>query len=189
MIKDSRMDKRITIVKDVIVNPSLAFREINQESKFYLSGAIALFLISAGLFSQGIVEGIISMIADIGIIILILYVGRLLKGKAVFTGIFSVLQYSGIPALIGSGILLALPENIFESGFDIQTVDLSTFFSLIGISMMFFIWSFILSILAIKEAHQFGVGKSLATIIISSIIFLLVIIVPVIISLGLLGGI
>ena len=50
-------DKRITIIKDVIIHPVQAFREIDENSNVYLPAAIVIFLISGGFFSEGFLEG------------------------------------------------------------------------------------------------------------------------------------
>ena len=176
------MDKRVAIIKDVIFHPVLAFREIDSNSKFYLSGAIIIFLANAGFFSEGVLEGLGSMAGEIAFIGLAFYIGRFLKGKGNFSGFFSVLQYAGIPALVGSAILLFIPDNELENLFVTQSENTPLMVSLIGIAMITFLWSFILSILAIRESHKFSTGRSIGTIIIS-VIIAMIIIVPIVLYL------
>jgi len=180
------IDKRITIIKDVIFHPVLAFREIDGNGKFYLSGAIVIFLANASFFSEGFFEGLGSMVGEIALIGLVLYIGRFLKGKANFRGLFSVLQYAGIPALVGSAILFFIPDNEFENLFVTQSENTSLMISLFGVSMILILWSLILSILAVRESHKFSTGRSIVAIIISAII-LMIIFVPIALSLGLFG--
>jgi len=184
--KESNPEKRITIVKDVLFHPTSAFREINQQSKFYISGGIVLFLASAGLFSEGFLEGLGSMAMDITIIGLVLYIGRGLGGKGNFSGIFSTLQYAGIPTLIASGLLLLLPDTFYENIMNLQPQEIGLFVGVLGIAIILFIWSFILSIIAVREAHQFGTGRAFGTLILSGIIFIIVFI-PIVFSVGLLS--
>jgi len=185
-IEKKPTDKRITIIKDVIFHPVLAFREIDGNSNFYLAGAIAIFLANAGFFSEGFFEGLGSMAGEIAFIGLALYIGRFLKGKANFRGFFSVFQYAGIPALVGSAILWVIPENELENLFAFQSENNPIMISLLGIAIITILWSLILTILAIRESHKFSTGRSIGTIIISFII-VMIIVVPIVISLGLAG--
>jgi len=180
------IDKRIAIIKDVIIHPVLAFREIDGNSKFYVSGAIAIFLANAGFFSEGFFEGIGSMAGEIAVIGLAFYIGRFLKGKANFKGFFSVLQYAGIPALVGSAIFWFMPENELENLFAPQSENNPLMISLFGIAMITFLWSLVLSILAVRESHKFSTGRSIGTIIIS-VIIIIIIFVPIALFLGIAG--
>jgi hypothetical protein len=186
MDSNSQTDKRITIVKDVIIHPSSAFKEIADQSKFFISGGIALFLISAGLFSEGLFEGLGAMVADIAIIGLALFVGRGLGGNGSFSQVFSTLQYAGIPSLIASGLFLLLPDTFYENILDLQPQEIGVFVTILVVAVILIIWSLILSIIAIRESHQFGSGKAFGTLIISTIIFIIVWI-PIAFSVGLLG--
>ncbi len=171
------MDKRVAIVKDVVIHPVRAFREISENSKYFLPGAIVLFFFSGVFFAEGALEGAMSMGSDIFFISILYIIGRALKGKASFRGIFSALQYAYIPALIAIAMFSLTPgidvENISENISQLLGV-------VIGIAIPLILWGLILVILAVREAHGFGTGKAIGTIIISLIIYIIIFAVVII---------
>ena len=70
------LDKRVAIVKDVVIHPVRAFREISENSKYFLPGAIVLFFFSAVFFAEGAIEGAVSMGSDIFFISILYIIGR-----------------------------------------------------------------------------------------------------------------
>ena len=177
-------ERGITIVKDVLFHPTSAFKEMNQKNNVFMSGAGVLFLASAGLFSEGFFEGLGAMAGEIAVIGLVLYVGRGLGGKGNFSGIFSTFQYAGIPGLVASGLFLFLPDRLLDNAIELQPEELSTVLTVLGIAFILIIWTIILSIIAIRETHQFGSGRAFGVLVLSSIIFLIVFI-PIVLALGL----
>ena len=189
------MDKQITILKEVVRHPVKAFREIDRNGREYLIGAISIFLISSFLswiflpkfYTIG--ESIVGLVNMIVFIVSIYYIGRFLKGKAGFTGLFSALGYSSLPAIFSSIILgivsrlsiettnqiIALrnlpPEEIatqviplFKDLFTPMNISLGAIALLIGI------WGIILIILACREAHKFSTIRAVGTLIITAFI-------------------
>ncbi len=176
------LDKRVAIVKDVVIHPVRAFREISENGKYYLPGAIVLFLGSAIVFSTGAVEGALSLGLDIFSVVILYYIGRALKGTASFSGLFSALQYAGIPILFASGLFSFIPS----SGLDNLSENISQLTTIFVIAIPLVLWGIILYILAVREAHRFGTGRAIGTIIISMIIFIIIFVV-VIVGVGLSG--
>ncbi len=171
------LDKRVAIVKDVVIHPVRAFREISENSKYFLPGAIVLFFFSAVFFAEGAIEGAVSMGSDIFFISILYIIGRALKGKASFRGIFSALQYAYIPALIAIAMFSLTP------GIDVENIseNISQLLgAVIGIAIPLILWGLILAILAVREAHGFGTGKAIGTIIISLIIYIIIFAVVII---------
>jgi len=165
------LDKRVAIIKDVVIHPVSAFREISENSKYFLPGAIVLFFFSAVVFAEGVFEGATSMGFDIFFIFILYGIGRALKGKASFRGIFSALQYAYIPGLIAIAMFSLTP------GIDVENIS-ENISPLLGavfaIAIPLILWGLILAILAVREAHGFGTGKAIGTIIISLIIYIII---------------
>ena len=182
--QEGTYDRAITIVKDVLFHPTLAFKEMNQKNNVFVSGAGILFLASASFFSEGVFEGLVAMGGEIAIIGLVLYIGRGLGGKGNLSGIFSTLQYAGIPGLVASGLFFFLPDTFFDYTLELQPQDVGTVLTVLGIAIILIIWTLILSIIAVRETHQFGSGRAFGVLVLSSIIFL-VVWVPIVLALGL----
>ena len=164
------MDKRIAIVKDVVIHPISAFKEISENSKYYLPGAIVLFFGSTVLFLEGVFEGAITLALNIFFISIQYGIGRALKGKASFIGLFSALQYAYIPVLISIGIFSLTLDLEIET----YAENTSRFGSIIVVGFAFLVWAIILDILAVREAHRFGTGRSIGTLIISALIITII---------------
>jgi len=163
----------------VVIHPVHAFREISENSKYFLPGAIVLFFFSAVNFVQGAYEGAMYMISNIFFISILYIIGRALKGKASFRGIFSALQYAYIPALIATTMYYLIPIAIFSLTTEIDVENILEKLSqlqvaLFGIAIPFILWGLILAVLAVREAHGFGTGKAIGLIIISLIITIII---------------
>ena len=147
------------------------------DGQFYFPGATVLFFFSAVVFAEGAFEGATSMGSDIFFISILYIIGRALKGKASFRGIFSALQYAYIPALIAIAMISLTPE------IDVKNIseNISPLLgAVIGIAIPLILWGLILAILAVREAHGFGTGKAIGTIIISLIITIIIFAVVII---------
>jgi len=186
------MDKRITILKEVIRHPVKAFREIDKNGKEYSIGAIFILLISpflSWIFSPKfftISRSIVGLVNMMVFIVSIYYIGRFLKGKAGFTGLFSALGYSYLPAIFSSIILGILGRLSIETINQITALrnlppeqiatqviplfkDLFTPINIFlgAIAMLIGIWGIILIILACREVHKFSTERAIGTLIIT----------------------
>jgi len=187
------VDKRITIIKDVITNPVKSFKEIDSRGSYYFGGAVVLLVVTG--ISAGFVSSVdlwasyisdetkkfdsLSLVGELVLnvfynffgVVLVYYIGKSLKGTGEFKKIFSTYQYSSIPALVGIIILLisvgSMPKVLSEG----SLLDLLlNFISIIMIVFPLFVWSAVLSILAYKESHKFSGERSVATFILSAIV-------------------
>ena len=186
------MDKRITILKEVIRHPVKAFKEIDKNGREYLIGAIFILLISpflSWIFSPEfftISRSIVGLVNMMVIIVSIYYIGRFLKGKAGFTGLFSALGYSYLPAIFSSIILgilgrlsietinqITALRNLPQEQIATQVIplfkDLFTPMNIFlgAIALLIGIWGIILIILACREAHKFSTERAVGTLIIT----------------------
>ena len=186
------MDKRITILKEVVRHPVKAFREIDKNGRGYLIGAIFILLISpflSWIFSPEfftISRSIVGLVNMIVIIVSIYYIGRFLKGKAGFAGLFSALGYSYFPSVFSSIILGIIVKQSIETLNKITALrnlppeeiatqviplfkDLFTPMNIFlgAIALLIGIWGVILIILACREAHKFSTERAVGTLIIT----------------------
>ena len=186
------MDKRITILKEVVRHPVKAFREIDKNGREYLMGAIFILLISpflSWIFSPEfftISRSIVGLVYMMVFIVSFYCIGRSLKGKAEFTGLFSALGYSYFPSIFSSiifGIVVRqsietlnkitalrdLPQEeiatkvipLFKELFTPVNIFLGAIALLVGV------WEIILIILACREAHKFSTIRAVGTLIIT----------------------
>ena len=184
----------------VITRPNNTFREIFEDVDNYFKASIIIFILSSIFYisftvpSESIsklptneigyildaeiqvIGTVLSISGGFLSIVLIFYVGKLFGGSKNFRGVFSVLSYSLIPMLIG-GILVSIflyypPLLEYVSGIDSKDPGFRMLYWVLyfGIFFPFVIWSFILSIKAIKIANNFGTGKTLGIIILTVII-------------------
>jgi len=192
------MDRRITILKDVIRHPITAFREIDKNGRDYLTGAVFLLLTVPFLswvflpefFTVS--EAIAGLVNVMVCIVLTYYIGRFLKGKAEFTGLFSALGYSHLPSVFSSiifGIGGRLNIGTIRQIIDLSQEQVATeevaeqvatqmipllkeLFTPINISLgviafLIGIWGVILTILACREAHKFSTKRAVGTFVIA----------------------
>ncbi|HYL65718.1 MAG TPA: YIP1 family protein [Nitrosopumilaceae archaeon] len=197
------IDRRLTILKDVVIHPKSALREINENGKSYFFAAIAI-LVALSIGSELLqVDNQLSKLtgstfektlqffligASIGVEFLItglvLYVGRFLKGKANFRGLFSSFQYAGvIPAILMSTIISYMNTSILPSVTNHESHGLIKLLFVGSAMLPVFVWSIILSIIACREAHGFSTGRSIATFLISGLIIAIIAIVIILSSL------
>ena len=189
------MDKRITILKEVVRHPVKAFREIDKNGREYLIGAIFIFLISPFLSQIFLPEfftisgSIVGLVYMMVFIVSIYYIGRFLKGKAGFTGLFSELGYSYFPSVFSSiifGIIvkqsigtinqITALRNLPQEEIATKVIPLfkdlftpvNTFLG--AIALLIEIWEIILIILACREAHKFSTERAVGTLIITAFI-------------------
>lgn len=188
------MDKRIAVLKDVVRHPVKAFREIDKNSREYLTGALIIFILTASIFHllspqlfslNRFFTGSFSLVL---FIILIYYVGKFLKGTAEFSGLFSALGYSYIPYVFSSvifGIIgrlntQTLSQIITQEQAPRETIALfKELFTPMNISLGFLglvagIWGLILAILACRESHKFSTGRAAGTIIITGFVIAII---------------
>jgi len=184
------IDRRISIVKDVIISPAKAFSEIGKNGNYFfvpsliiLAGfSIFQYLNYATLFSSSLpgleevpdffeVQSILySIVSDFTLAFFIFIVGRWFAGKATFTGMFSTLQYAFLPIEIATGIIFAfLGQAMLSAAVDVENF-LTQFVPMMLAIIPISIWGIILVILACREAHQISTLKSIGVLILAGII-------------------
>ena len=185
------VDKRIAIIKDVITSPTKAFREIDTNASYYFRGAIIILaiegIISSFFYSSTLYEQLFKvqsqttgqssqiqvlyiLVYDFFYVVLVYYMGRRLKGSGNFLGIFSTLQYAGIPVLVGHGLFSLVLYNTRFSVEPSMAGVISAIFPYIAIMLPLVIWSFILSIFACRESHKVSGKRSIGILILSAIV-------------------
>ncbi|MGI0021496.1 MAG: Yip1 family protein [Nitrososphaeraceae archaeon] len=189
--KTSLVDKRIVIIKDVITSPTKAFREIDANARYYFRGAIIILaiygIISSFFYSSTLYEQLFKvqsqitgqssqiqvlyiLVYDFFYVVLVYYMGRRLKGSGNFLGIFSTLQYAGIPMLVGHGLFSLVLYNTRFSVEPSMAGVISAIFPYGVIMLPLGIWSFILSIFACRESHKVSGKRSIGILILSAVV-------------------
>ena len=193
-------DIRIKSIMLVLKQPNQVFDDILENRQDYLLFAIAIFAISSFFFVSYTDEEPLSSVSinELGFvwdaifqienfiesvlwnllsIALIFYLGNKLGGSSSnsFKTVFSVLAYAMIPILIGGiGLHVFLMNPILLegiSGIEKETLEFATFFwPLYFVFIPFALWSFVLSIMAIKRIYKFGTAKSFGIFIVSGVI-------------------
>jgi hypothetical protein len=103
-------------------------------------------LVGAGLL--GPLIGLIGLAVVAGIFQL---VGLVLGGKGTYVGLFCGLAFASVPSIIGT------PFNLLPLVIGVVGEILSGL-----VSFGLFIWTVVLTVIAIKENHQFSTGRALA---------------------------
>jgi sugar lactone lactonase YvrE len=196
------MLRQINIIRDVILHPASAFKEISlTENKFFKIGfgLLAFSIIFETIREIGWGSDSLSnfsgssTVVEISGILLIYYIGRKLDGKGSFFGVLSVLGYASIPQIIGFVVVpivvvfaslanvsdVMVPDHVSVDDFFVLPSynNYSDFFQFIWLSLLsygFLIWALILGIIAVKEIHRFTIAKSIITIVISLLIGLVI---------------
>ena len=123
----------------------------------------------------GPILGIIMMFITSGITF---FVGKLLKGTGSFWDIFKACSLSSIPAIITGPLyilwMFVSPESFFYA------TETSAFAIVMGIIMIVIaIWSVVIIVAAVAEAHQFSIMRSIVTLIIPAILLVIFIFVVI----------
>jgi hypothetical protein len=102
----------------------------------------------AGGVVLGPLIGIIGLAVVAGIFQL---VSMILGGKGAYVGLFCGLAFASVPSIIGT------PFNLLPLAFGVAGEVLSGL-----VSFVLFIWTAVLTVIAIRENHQFSTGRALA---------------------------
>ena len=178
-----------------MVKPTQTFREVAENDQSYFIVAIAIFVATSFFFINitsdqpdssleisefGYVWDVMyqaesftkSVVWNAISVVLIFYLGLKFGGSNSFKKVFSVLAYAMVPVLVG-GIALHIffmHPFMLESitGMDKESEEfLGLFWVLYFASIPFAIWSFLLSIHAIKIVNRFGNAKAFGVLMIS----------------------
>ena len=179
-----------------MIRPTETFREITKNNQSYFVAAIAIFAASSFFFVYltrdqpdpsleisefGYVWDVMyqaesftkSIVWNVVSVVLIFYLGLKFGGSNNFRKVFSVLAYAMVPVLVGGIILHVFFMHPFVlgslTGMDIESEEfLGLFWVLYFASIPFAIWSFALSIHAIKIVNGFGNAKAFGILILST---------------------
>lgn len=105
------------------------------------------------------------------IVIVALYftMSKLLRGKGDYLRMLELIGYARIPTLIGNLVVLPL-------------IFITPFLSMV--SLLFFLWSLILDVIAVREVNEFSTGKAVIAVVIPiAVIAVIAIMVTVIFTL------
>ncbi len=182
------LDARINAMMSVLIRPNRTFSEIAGNHKGYFVAAIALLAISSFFFVNYTTEELdpVLSINEMGYvldaryqaesfgksvfwnilsIVLIFYIGMRIGGSNSFRKVFSVMAFAMIPVLVG-GITLhifftypPLLEGI--TGIGKESPEFAgLFWPLYFAFMIFALWSFVLTIKAIKIVDKISTAKA-----------------------------
>ena len=193
-------DFRIKSIVLVLKRPNQIFDDILENRQNYLPLAIAIFAVSSFFIITYTDEEPLSSVSinELGYvwdarfqlenfvesalwnllsIALIFYLGNRFGGSGSnsFKLVFSVLTYAMIPILIGGAALHVFFMNplLLEgiSGIEKETMEFTAlFWPLYFAFIPFALWSFVLSIMAIKRIYKFRTAKSFGIFIVSGVI-------------------
>jgi hypothetical protein len=186
----------LSILKDLIKNPTKAFDEISENGKDFLIWSVLIVIlpkiISACLHSNvHYLKGVITGVAEWLIIVILLYiVGRLLKGKANFFGLLSAIGYAQFPLIflpvIVHLILLSIPKDVIAviqntSGelskeqrlFVITRILTPTTVTLSLTTLVLMLWSFALSVIAVRECCRFSTWRAFCSVVFVTLVDML----------------
>jgi len=192
------MDARINAMISLLIRPNQTFIEITKNHNDYFVAAIVILAVSSFFFVTYTVEesGTSLPVNEIGYvldakhqaesfgksvlwnlisIIFIFYLGLRLGGSNSFRKVFSVLAYAMVPALIGGIILhvIFMYPPLLESitGIPKESPEFAgLFWVLYYMFMPFALWSFVISIKAIKIVDNFGTAKAFGILIASTVV-------------------
>ncbi len=194
---------RLSIISELLKKPNVAFEKISQNPQ-YFKLAVVIFSISVFISSFQQISrlffhssqdvdalNIAYMIIGFGgiilshilMIVIIFYVGKIVKGNTNFKQVFSVLSFCLIPIMMGAIIIVSgnlfLPYLMAESTDDLSpsyALDFagSPIVLLQIVILPFGIWSLILYIKAIKITDNFSTLQAVILVIFTIILIQLI---------------
>lgn len=184
-------NEKISIFKDIIFNPSKAFKEINKKPKNFLLGAILLgiIVIIKDIYSWGVLPTFYEAMIKYPVYWIIAsftfyFVSWLFNKKVKFLSIFTCIGYIAILNiifyLVGDVIIPQFSPAYFPVAGGTATVGYFltnspfSFLLLVTAIIVEILWTFILCFFTLKEVNKFKTGKTLLLSIIGGIIVLLV---------------
>ena len=154
----------------------------NMGNNFSLWGIIAFCIIGGALFGW---------ITYYLYAALISWTGKWLNGKGNTDSILRVLSFALLPSIVSLVFLipqiLVYGNEIFKSEGDISNggiVSNIIVYSSIVLEFVLGIWTFVLCVIAISEAQQLSIGKSILNVLLPAIIFVAIILTIVLIVNG-----
>jgi len=179
------VNEQVYVLKDVIRNPTRAFKEIGGRGRDFLLGAIvimcvlsfltALFLPSVSLL-HSFVEGVVWWLVLVGCVYV---VGGLLNGKADFMGLLSAIGYAHLPMMVIPVITIPHLSYLAWTASEefLSQVSASELILHIWISTLFLVgfflvilvvvaWIFTLYILTSRECHKFNTWKAFVSVVV-----------------------
>lgn len=186
---DDKMVRGLTVLKDIILRPKRAFREISENGKAFLIGALLIVVIpnviSALLYADPYrLKDILRDVAEWLISVVLLYlIGKALKGNADFVGLTSAIGYSRFPMIflpiLGYLLLISIPEDIkkivestkgqisHEQAMYIMTHLFTPSIIAEGLAMLaLLLWSFALSVIAVRESNRFSTWRAFCSVVV-----------------------
>ncbi len=185
------------VLANLIKNPSRAFNMIDGEGKNFLIGALLIVLLP-GIISALLnvdythLKGVVRDIAEWLISTVLLYfAGRILKGNADFVDLLSAIGYSRFPLIFppvaGYFLLASIPEDvktILENTGERISQEQATYVmtrlfspltvTLLLIALALIVWSFALSVIAVRELSKFSTWRAFCSVVLVTFIDTLV---------------
>jgi len=174
----------------VIKNPAKAFDEISEEGKAFLIRALIIIVlpkvISGFLHAdlshfKGIPLSIIDWLASV---MLLYFLGRVLKGDANFMGLLSAIGYARLPLIflppLGYLAITSIPEEVVamiqntpreqisqeQAMHIIAQILTPATVAIVLVMLVLMLWSFALSILAVRESNKFSTWRAFCSIVV-----------------------
>jgi len=189
----------LSILKDLIKNPTRAFDEISEDGKTFLIWSFLIValpkIISVCLHSNlSYLKGVPMSIVDWLIITTLLYfIGKALKGKANFVGLLSAIGYAQFPLIflpvLGYLFLRSIPEDVVAIVRDTPKEQISqeqavyivthiltpvtVTLSLIMLALM--LWSFTLGVIAVRESNRFSTWRAFCSVVVVMLVDIFVV--------------
>ncbi|MER1999686.1 MAG: YIP1 family protein [Lysinibacillus sp.] len=149
-----------------------------------------IFSVQVILLFSFIVGPIIVIFLQFIVAGVVLLFGKILKGSGTFMGIYKVLSLGYIPyiVLIPFYVVWLL---IDPKGLMMTDVEPNTAISIITVilSLIMGIYSIVIFVIGVSEAHRFSIWKSIFTLVIPALIIVLLLFVIIIVIIGLFVGI
>ena len=194
---------RLGIISELLKKPNVAFEKISQNPQ-YFKLAVVIFSISIFISSFQQISRLIfhssqdadalniaymiigfggTILSHILMIVIIFYVGKIVKGNTNFKQVFSVLSFCLIPIMIGAIIIVS--GNLFLSYLMAESTDglspsyaldfiVSPMILLQIVLLPFGVWSLILYVKAIKITDNFSTLQAIVLVIFTIILIQLI---------------
>lgn len=104
-------------------------------------------------------------------------IGKLFKGTSTYTDMYKVMSLASIPAAAMGPIYLiwfvVSPDTLLNTELAFSGTGIAIFLVVMLLSFALGIWSFVVSVAVVAEAHQFSNWKAFFTLIIPAVIILI----------------
>ncbi len=178
------MNEQVYVLKDVIRNPTRAFKEISARGRDFLLGAIIIvcipaFLTALFLPDASLIHSLFGCVVWWLVLVGCVYVvGGLLNGKADFMGLLSATGYAQLPMIIipiiGALLVRPISEEFLSqlSALEVILLINISFITFIGFflaALIVLAWIFVLCILASRECHKFNTWKAFVSVVVGEL--------------------